>query len=257
MNLRPSGKLFPLLKRIILIFFIMSSTGSEKYRGQNSKTSTLNREYSKNSKVCKNSRNSITDVAQGPSLSLRYTMHLKSKHYNILVDLFSDPLSSRVSKMVGLLTDHLKGPGQDAAKFELRNKTNPNLEPRHPEITKPSFKIKGLREEPEEPRMRNAAQKEELMSRPHINLEALPSRTHVSTRTKPNHLNCSRPSVTWLFQGLSSNKIAHMINGNRGRSYNIGMWNCRKGLVDRENLPTAKMKDVRDFLGSNDLQVMC
>ena len=48
-----------------------------------------------------------------------------------------------------------------------------------------------------------------------------------------------------------------MINGNRGRSYYIEMWNCRKGLVDRENLPTAKMKDVRDFLGSNDLQEMC
>ena len=95
------------------------------------------------------------------------------------------------------------------------------------------------------------------MSRPNINLEALPNRTCVSTRTKSNHLNFSRPSVTWLFQGLSSNKIAHMINGNRGRSYNIGMWNCRKGLVDRENLPTAKMKDVKDFLGSNDLQVMC
>ena len=35
------------------------------------------------------------------------------------------------------------------------------------------------------------------------------------------------------------------------------MGNCRKGLVDRENLSTAKMKDVKDFLGSNDLQVMC
>ena len=90
--------------------------------------------------------------------------------------------------------------------------TNP--EPRHPEILRPSVEIKGLGEEtlaftsssPEELRMRNATQKEELMSKPHANLEALPSRTHVSTRTKPNHLNCSRPSVTWLFQGLSPNK---------------------------------------------------
>ena len=176
-------------------------------------------------------------------------------------DQVSDPLASRVSKRVGLLTDPLKGAGQAAAKSEQVN----NLEPRHLEIIRPSFKIKGLEEEtlaftsssPEELRMRNATQKEELISRPHANLKALPSRTHVSTRTKPNHLNCSRPSVTWLFQGLSSNKIAHMINGNRGRSYNIGMWNCRKCLVDRENLPTAKMKDVRDFLGSNDLQVLC
>ena len=36
-----------------------------------------------------------------------------------------------------------------------------------------------------------------------------------------------------------------------------GMWNCRKGLVDRKNLPTAKINDVKDFLRTNDLQVMC
>ena len=60
-----------------------------------------------------------------------------------------------------------------------------------------------------------------------------------------------------MFQGLSSNKLAHMLNGNRCRSYNVGMWNCRKGLVDKENLPTTKINDVKDFLTSNDLQVMC
>ena len=60
-----------------------------------------------------------------------------------------------------------------------------------------------------------------------------------------------------LFQGLNSNKLAHLLNGNRKRSYNIGMWNCRKGLVDKENLPTAKINDVNDFLRTNDLQVMC
>ena len=35
------------------------------------------------------------------------------------------------------------------------------------------------------------------------------------------------------------------------------MWNCRKGLVDKENLPTTKINDVKDFLATNDLQVMC
>ena len=35
------------------------------------------------------------------------------------------------------------------------------------------------------------------------------------------------------------------------------MWNCRKGLVDKENLPTAKINDVKDFIRNNDLQVMC
>ena len=60
-----------------------------------------------------------------------------------------------------------------------------------------------------------------------------------------------------MFQGLNSNKLAHMLNGNRNRSYNIGMWNCRKGLVDKESLPTAKINDVKDFLRMNNLQVMC
>ena len=67
---------------------------------------------------------------------------------------------------------------------------------------------------------------------------------------------CSRPSVTWMLQGLSTNKLVHMLNGNRNRSYDIGTWNCRKGLVDKENLPAAKINDVKDFLGTNDLQIM-
>jgi hypothetical protein len=62
----------------------------------------------------------------------------------------------------------------------------------------------------------------------------------------------SRPSVTWIFQGVSSNKLAHMLNGNKIRSYNIGMWNCRKGLANSENLPTEKIVDVKV-----DLQLLC
>ena len=253
MNLRPSGKPFPLLKRIILIFFIMSSTRSENY----SKNSTLNREYSKNSRNCKNSKNSPTYVIQEPSLSLVFNMHQKSNPTNFWVDRVLDPLASWFSKRVSLLTDPLVGAGQAAAKSKPVKTSDTSDLRSSPARTKAPEKLAITSSSPEEPRMRNAAQKGELMSKPYANLEALPSKNHVSTRTKTNHLNCSRPSVTWLFQGLSPNKIAHMINGNRGRSYNIGMWNCRKGLVDRENLPTAKMKDVRDFLGSNDLQVMC
>ena len=67
----------------------------------------------------------------------------------------------------------------------------------------------------------------------------------------------SRPSVTWMFQGISINKLAHMLNGNKNRSYNIGMWNCRKGLINKENLPTTKIVDVKDFLSANDLQILC
>ena len=60
-----------------------------------------------------------------------------------------------------------------------------------------------------------------------------------------------------MFQDLSSNKLAHMLNGNRNRSYNIGMWNCRKGLTDKENLQTEKIPDVKEFLRTNDFQLMC
>ena len=45
----------------------------------------------------------------------------------------------------------------------------------------------------------------------------------VSIRTKTNHLAHSRPSVTWMYQGVSCNKLAHMLNGNRNRCYNIGI----------------------------------
>ena len=67
----------------------------------------------------------------------------------------------------------------------------------------------------------------------------------------------SRPSVTWMFQGISTNRLAHMLNGNENRSYNIGMWNCRKGLINKVNLPTTKIVDVKDFLSTNDLQILC
>ena len=35
------------------------------------------------------------------------------------------------------------------------------------------------------------------------------------------------------------------------------MWNCREGLTNKENLPTAKIVDVKDFLSTNDLQILC
>ena len=60
-----------------------------------------------------------------------------------------------------------------------------------------------------------------------------------------------------MFKGISSSKLAHMLNGNKNRSYNIGMWNCRKGLTNKENLPTANIVYVKDFLSTNDLRILC
>ena len=57
-----------------------------------------------------------------------------------------------------------------------------------------------------------------------------------------------RPSVTWMFQGISTNRLAHLLDANKNRSYNTGMWNCRKGLINKENLPTTKIVDVKVFL---------
>jgi hypothetical protein len=34
------------------------------------------------------------------------------------------------------------------------------------------------------------------------------------------------------------------------------MWNCRKDLTNSENLPTEKIEDVKEFLGSNNLQLL-
>ena len=49
----------------------------------------------------------------------------------------------------------------------------------------------------------------------------------------------------WMFQGLSSNELAHMLNGNRNRSY------------DKENLPSVKINYVKDFLRTNYIQEIC
>jgi hypothetical protein len=35
------------------------------------------------------------------------------------------------------------------------------------------------------------------------------------------------------------------------------MRNCLKGLKKKENVPTAKIVDVKDFLMTNDLQLLC
>ena len=120
MNLKLSGRPFPLMKRIILIFSIMTLASSTKYRRENRKNSTLNSEYSKNRKICKNSENSLTcniydrfsDVCDTTKDTLKITMRSSSARAK-------DP------------------------KLLLLN----NLEPRHLEIIRPSFKIKGLGEE--------------------------------------------------------------------------------------------------------------
>ena len=48
-----------------------------------------------------------------------------------------------------------------------------------------------------------------------------------------------------------------MINGNCGSSHNIGMWNCKKGLIDGENQSTYKMVEVKKFIEDHNLHLLC
>ena len=204
--------------------------GRKKYRRENRINNTVNSENSKNRRICKNSRNNLTcdlsNATRGPSLNMQF----KSEHLQPIslksneIKLISGPLANQFMRVASPLASHLMiGFGVAADKlgqFKI-NMTDQSLQnQRH------------HREAAQNQRPpREAALNDELMSWPHANLEALPNKTHVSTRTKHNQLNFSRPSLTWLFQGLSSNKLAHMLNGNRGRSYDIGMWNCRNCLL--------------------------
>ena len=59
-------------------------TCEEKYKRENSKNSTLNREQIKNRRICKNSfkkslTNEIPNATQGPGLSQQLTEHLQCK----------------------------------------------------------------------------------------------------------------------------------------------------------------------------------
>ena len=57
--------------------------------------------------------------------------------------------------------------------------------------------------------------------------------------------------------GLGINKYARMVNGNRRQCYNIGLWNCRKGLIGEENLATEKMVEVEQFMREQKLHMLC
>ena len=37
--------------------------------------------------------------------------------------------------------------------------------------------------------------------------------------------------MCWQYTGCSTNKLNKIINGNVGKGYRLGLWNCRKGLI--------------------------
>ena len=48
-----------------------------------------------------------------------------------------------------------------------------------------------------------------------------------------------------------------MINGNHGHGYNLGFWNCRRGLVTEEKEPSYKMNEIKLFMKSRNLHLFC
>ena len=47
-----------------------------------------------------------------------------------------------------------------------------------------------------------------------------------------------------------------MIHGNIG-GYNLGVWNCRKGLIDANREPTCKFEEVKEFILKRRLHMLC
>ena len=60
-----------------------------------------------------------------------------------------------------------------------------------------------------------------------------------------------------IYQQMSLNKYFKIINGNIGKYYNIGAWNCRRGLLDCENDASHKLAEIKQFLSQQDLHILC
>ena len=77
---------------------------------------------------------------------------------------------------------------------------------------------------------------------------------YISTHQCP-YLSAS--SAKWHYQGLSNNKLSKIVNGNRRLGYNLGMWNCRRGLITGDKEASFKMVDVKNFIQSKNLHMLC
>ena len=60
-----------------------------------------------------------------------------------------------------------------------------------------------------------------------------------------------KSGLSWAYMNVSDNKMQKMNNGNRKTGYNLGLWNCRRGLVDKNKEQSHKMVDVKNFLKKN------
>ena len=58
----------------------------------------------------------------------------------------------------------------------------------------------------------------------------------------------SNASMSWSYTGVSSNNLSHALSGNRKIGYHVAVWNCRKGLLNPDGSPSAKVTDIKLYL---------
>ena len=78
----------------------------------------------------------------------------------------------------------------------------------------------------------------------------LPTWSAVTTDTQ-------RSGAHWSYCGIRSNTLIKMVNGNKRLGYNLGIWNCRKGLLNSDKEKSTKMVDVENLMKSKKLHMLC
>ena len=68
-------------------------------------------------------------------------------------------------------------------------------------------------------------------------------------------LRKSTLSICWSYVGTCNNTLMHSLSGNRKIGYNVGMWNCRKGLLNPDGTPSPKMTDIQLYLEKHKLDL--
>ena len=76
------------------------------------------------------------------------------------------------------------------------------------------------------------------------------------TSIPPPAVTATSP-LSWARGSPSNNKMIRMINGNGRKGYNIGLWNCRRGLIIGEKNESTKLVEIKQFLEKKSLHLLC
>ena len=63
--------------------------------------------------------------------------------------------------------------------------------------------------------------------------------------------------MCWQYTICSINKLNKIINGNGGKGYRLGLWNCRKGLIIGEKKASTKVVEIQQLLQEKKLHLLC